>query len=110
MSQIPSPPRSRPEQKIPSKSGNIPTIPVQIPHESATAHVSGEAKFVDDLPPYQGEIRVDYIPSPSAHGKIRGHNFEELKQIPGILGVFTHQDLPGKNVFGNIISDEPFLP
>ena len=38
-----------------------------------------------------------------------GHNFEELKQIPGILGIFTFQDLPGNNHFGNIISDEPFL-
>ena len=37
------------------------------------------------------------------------HNFEELKQIPGILGIFTFQDLPGNNHFGNIISDEPFF-
>ena len=64
---------------------------------------------MDDLPSSKDEVWVDYIPSPSANGKILTHNFEELKQIPGILGIFTFQDLPGNNHFGNIISDEPFL-
>ena len=109
MSQILSPLPTRPESEKATSSESLPTSSFQVPHESAIAHVGGEAKFVDDLPSSKDEVWVDYIPSPSAHGKILGHNFEELKQIPGILGIFTFQDLPGNNHFGNIISDEPFL-
>ncbi|MGA0348024.1 MAG: xanthine dehydrogenase molybdopterin binding subunit [bacterium] len=109
MSQILSPLPTRPEPEKATSSESLPTSSFQVPHESAIAHVGGEAKFVDDLPSSKDEVWVDYIPSPSAHGKILTHNFEELKQIPGILGIFTFQDLPGNNHFGNIISDEPFL-
>ena len=109
MSQILSPLPTRPESEKATSSESLPTSSFQVPHESAIAHVGGEAKFVDDLPSSKDEVWVDYIPSPSAHGKILTHNFEELKQIPGILGIFTFQDLPGNNHFGNIISDEPFL-
>ena len=109
MSQILSPLPTRPEPEKATSSESLPTSSFQVPHESAIAHVGGEAKFVDDLPSSKDEVWVDYIPSPTAHGKILAHNFEELKQIPGILGIFTFQDLPGNNHFGNIISDEPFL-
>ena len=109
MSQILSPLPTRPKPEKATSSEKLPTSSFQVPHESAIAHVGGQAKFVDDLPSSKDEVWVDYIPSPSAHGKILGHNFEELKQIPGILGIFTFQDLPGNNHFGNIISDEPFL-
>ena len=109
MSQILSPLPTRPESEKATSSERLPTSSFQVPHESAIAHVGGEAKFVDDLPSSKDEVWVDYIPSPSANGKILTHNFEELKQIPGILGIFTFQDLPGNNHFGNIISDEPFL-
>ena len=109
MNQILSPLPTRPEPEKATSSERLPTSSFQVPHESAIAHVGGEAKFVDDLPSSKDEVWVDYIPSPSAHGKILVHNFEELKQIPGILGIFTFQDLPGNNHFGNIISDETFL-
>ena len=109
MSQILSPLPTRPESEKATSSERLPTSSFQVPHESAIAHVGGEAKFVDDLPSSKDEVWVDYIPRPTAHGRILGHNFEELKQIPGILGIFTFQDLPGNNHFGNIISDEPFL-
>ena len=109
MIQILSPLPTRPESEEATSSERLPTNSFQVPHESAIAHVGGEAKFVDDLPSSKNEVWVDYIPSPSAHGRILGHNFEELKEIPGILGIFTFQDLPGNNHFGNIISDEPFL-
>ena len=29
--------------------------------------------------------------------------------MPGIYDIYTYEDLPGKNIFGNIIADEPFL-
>ncbi|MEE2717182.1 MAG: xanthine dehydrogenase molybdopterin binding subunit [SAR324 cluster bacterium] len=81
-----------------------------IPHDSAVGHVTGEALYVDDLPPTQGELLVDALASPVAHGKLLGDNFDELRQLPGIVGVYTATDLPGHNCFGAILQDERFLP
>ncbi|MDP7463698.1 MAG: molybdopterin-dependent oxidoreductase, partial [SAR324 cluster bacterium] len=81
-----------------------------IPHDSAVGHVTGEALYVDDLPPTQGEVLVDAIASPIAHGKLLGNNFDELRELPGIVGLYTVSDLPGHNRFGVIIPDECFLP
>ena len=81
-----------------------------IPHDSAVGHVTGEAFYVDDLPPTQGELLVDYIASPVAHGKLLGNNFDELRRLPGIVGLYTAADLPGHNGFGAILQDERFLP
>ncbi|MBC8259177.1 MAG: xanthine dehydrogenase molybdopterin binding subunit [SAR324 cluster bacterium] len=80
-----------------------------IPHDSAVGHVTGEALFVDDLPSAKDELIVDFIASPVAHGKIIRFNFEELSQLDGIAGIFTHADLPGHNLFGPVIQDERFL-
>ncbi len=81
----------------------------KIPHESAVGHVTGEALFLDDLPHAHDELVVDFLTSPVAHGILRGHNFEELRKMEGIAGIYTYQDLPGRNLFGGIIADEPFL-
>ena len=86
------------------------TVGQRIPHDSAIGHVTGEAYYVDDLPPTQGELLVDYIASPVAHGKLLGNNFDELRRLPGIVGLYTVADLPGHNRFGVIIPDERFLP
>ena len=80
-----------------------------IPHDSAIGHVTGEALFVDDIPSSSNELIVDYISSPFAHGKIKSINSDELSQLDGIVGVFTCKDIPGKNLFGPVIRDEPFL-
>ena len=75
MSQILSPLPTRPESEKAASSESLTTSSFQVPHESAIAHVGGEAKFVDDLPSSKDEVLVDYIPSPTAHGKILGHNY-----------------------------------
>ena len=32
-----------------------------IPHDSAAAYVTGEAPFIDDVPPAVGEVIVDFV-------------------------------------------------
>ena len=80
-----------------------------IPHDSALGHVTGEALFVDDITPVKNELIVDFISSPVAHGNIKSLNSKELAQQDGIAGVFTHKDIPGENLYGPVVQDEPIL-
>ena len=81
----------------------------QIPHDSALGHVTGEALFVDDITPVKNELIVDFISSPVAYGNIKSLNSKELAQQDGIAGVFTHEDIPGENLYGPVVQDEPIL-
>ncbi len=98
----------------------IPTFPLQtempatvvgknIPHDSARGHVSGESLYIDDIPFAHNELLVDFVGSPVAHGRIKSVAVAQALEIPGVVGVYTHQDLPGHNKFGPIIPDECLL-
>jgi xanthine dehydrogenase large subunit len=86
----------------------MPSVGKNIPHDSAVGHVSGESIYVDDMAPLRGELIVDFVWSPVAHGRIRSIEFEAARQLPGIAGLFTYRDLH-HNLFGAIIQDEFLL-
>lgn len=77
-------------------------------HDSARGHVTGESRYVDDIPPLHGELLADFVWSPFAHAKIKSINIDDAINIPGVAGVFTHRDLH-HNQFGPIMKDEPLL-
>src|SRR5271163_1906670 len=54
-----------------SEADKMPAVGKNIPHDSAVGHVSGQSIFLDDLPPASGELLVDFLGSPVAHGRIR---------------------------------------
>lgn len=87
----------------------MPSVGKNIPHDSARGHVSGESVFVDDLPPSAGELVAGFVWSPVAHGRIRHVHLENARAIEGVAGLFTFRDLPGHNLLGPIIQDEPLL-
>ncbi|MGL4511986.1 MAG: xanthine dehydrogenase molybdopterin binding subunit [Lacipirellulaceae bacterium] len=80
-----------------------------LPHDSAPGHVAGEALYIEDLPPLAAELWVTLVPSPVAAGVVRGIDPSAALAIEGVVGVYTHVDLPGHNRFGPIFHDEPFL-
>ncbi|HSY48131.1 MAG TPA: xanthine dehydrogenase molybdopterin binding subunit [Thermoanaerobaculia bacterium] len=79
-----------------------------IPHDSAVGHVSGESVYVDDMAPLRGELIVDFVWSPVAHGRIRSIELDAARRVPGVAGLFTYRDLH-HNLFGPIIQDELLL-
>ena len=87
----------------------MPSVGRNIPHDSAIGHVTGESKYVDDLPFAKNELLVDFYWSSVAHGRIRSVDASAAKAIPGVVALFTYKDLPGKNLFGPIIQDELLL-
>jgi xanthine dehydrogenase large subunit len=76
-----------------------------IPHDSAVGHVSGESVYIDDMAPLRGELIVDFVWSPVAHGRIRGIDFGDAAPFAHL---FTYRDLH-HNLFGAIIQDELLL-
>ncbi|MEM6688021.1 MAG: xanthine dehydrogenase molybdopterin binding subunit [Planctomycetota bacterium] len=80
-----------------------------LPHDSARGHVTGEAAYIEDLAPLHGELWVSFAGSPVAHGRIKQIDLSAAREMAGVAGVFTHEDLGGVNHFGSIIHDEPFL-
>src|SRR5205823_5550190 len=70
---------------------------------------AGESPFIDDLPPAFGEVLVDFVGSPVAHGKIRGIDVAAALKVPGIVGAYTYKDVPGHNDYGPIVKDDRVL-
>ena len=70
--------------------------------------VTGRGTFIDnlDLP---GAAHVVYVRSPMAHARIARLDVTTAQSMPGVLGVFSHQDLVAAGL-GPLPIDMPFLP
>src|SRR5437763_13897907 len=86
----------------------MPSVGTNIPHDSARGHVSGESVYIDDMPPARGELLVDFVWSPVAHGRIRAIDLDAARRLDGVVALLTHRDLH-HNRFGAIIQDELLL-
>lgn len=80
-----------------------------VPHDSAVGHVTGRALYLDDLPLRSDELCVGFVGSPAACGEIEKINLAAAKQIAGVVGVYTAEDIPGEKCFGIHFRDEPVL-
>ena len=87
----------------------LPTVGTSPPHESAHAHVTGQAVYIDDIPPSRGELLVDFVGSPVAHGRITRVELAAARCIPGVVALLTAADIPGERLFGAIFHDEEVL-
>ncbi|HYM62501.1 MAG TPA: xanthine dehydrogenase molybdopterin binding subunit [Thermoanaerobaculia bacterium] len=79
-----------------------------IPHDSASGHVTGESIYIDDMPFARNELVVDFYWSRVANGRIRSIDLYAAAKVPGIVGLYTWRDL-NHNRLGPIIQDEPLL-
>ena len=85
-------------------------VHVSRPHESAHLHVSGRATYTDDIPLVAGTLHAALGMSTKAHAKIVSIDFEAVRATPGVVAVFTADDIPGKNDCGPIVhGDDPVL-
>lgn len=80
-----------------------------IPHDSAVGHVTGQARYIEDLPALEGELWVDFAGTTVAAGRILAIDSAEASAMPGVVGIYTHRDINGKKIFGPIFHDETFL-
>ncbi|WP_425325140.1 xanthine dehydrogenase molybdopterin binding subunit [Paraburkholderia silvatlantica] len=80
-----------------------------LPHESADAHVSGEARYTDDIPELHGTVHAALGLARHAHARIVALDLERVRSAPGVLAVLTAADIPGENDCGPVVHDDPVL-
>jgi xanthine dehydrogenase molybdopterin binding subunit/xanthine dehydrogenase small subunit len=78
-------------------------------HESGTGHVTGKARYTDDLPVSGHAKEVWPVQSRVAHGLLRGLDVTAAAAMPGVRLILQASDIPGANDVGAIRHDEPLL-
>jgi carbon-monoxide dehydrogenase large subunit len=61
--------------------------------------LTGAGQYTDDVQ-MPNQAYAAFVRSPHAHARIRSIKTEKAKQAPGVIGVFTGQDLAGAKVGG----------
>lgn len=77
-------------------------------HESASAHVSGRALYLDDMPEPPGLLHGALVLSPHPHARIVSMDLSAARALPGVVAVAAG-DVPGVNDIAPIRSGEPAL-
>jgi xanthine dehydrogenase large subunit len=78
-------------------------------HESARLHVLGQADYTDDIAEVRGTLHAALGLSSKPHAKILAIDLALVRASPGVVAVYTAQDIPGTNDCGPIIHDDPIL-
>ena len=81
-----------------------------IPHDSAAKHVSGFAKYTDDISEPLNTLHGAIGWSKKAHAKIKKIDLREVKESEGVISVITHKDIPGRNDVGPVFDGDPIFP
>jgi xanthine dehydrogenase large subunit len=79
------------------------------PHDSATEHVTGKARYVDDLPTSMGQLFVAIGQAAIAHGRLRSMDLQAVRNSPGVVDVLTFADLPHATDIGPVFGGDPLL-
>ncbi|MFN3144828.1 MAG: xanthine dehydrogenase molybdopterin binding subunit [Paracoccaceae bacterium] len=80
-----------------------------LPHDAAALHVTGRARYVDDIPAPRGTLSLAFGLSDTAHGRIVQLDLDAVRAAPGVVDVFTAADLPHANDVSPAAHDEPLL-
>jgi xanthine dehydrogenase large subunit len=79
------------------------------PHESARAHVTGTATYIDDIPEIKGTLHAAPILSTVAHGRLLGIDSSAALAMPGVRAVVLASDIPGDPMLATFVHDEPIF-
>lgn len=80
-----------------------------LPHDAATLHVTGQARYVDDIPTPTGTLHLAFGLSEIAHGDITAMDLDAVRAAPGVVAVVATTDLPRPADCSPSNHDEPLL-
>ncbi len=75
-------------------------------HDSAEGHVSGGARYVDDLPEPPGTLHLAFGLAADGHARLTGLDLDAVRAAPGVVAVFTAADITGENNVGPVFHDD----
>ncbi|MEM1430318.1 MAG: xanthine dehydrogenase molybdopterin binding subunit [Pseudomonadota bacterium] len=68
-----------------------------LPHDAARLHVTGAARYVDDIPVPASCLHLAFGLSKVASGRVTALDLADVRAAEGVVAVLTAQDLPGHN-------------
>ena len=80
-----------------------------LPHDAARLHVTGAARYVDDIPTPATTLHIAFGLSTVAAGTLNGMDLRDVAAAPGVVAVLTAADLPFDNDVSPSNHDEPLL-
>ncbi|PYG28516.1 xanthine dehydrogenase molybdopterin binding subunit [Pelagimonas varians] len=80
-----------------------------LPHDSAKLHVTGTARYVDDIPVPADCLHLAFGLSDIACGSIQSINLDAVRAAPGVTSVWLAGDLPTDCDCSPSVHDEPLL-
>ena len=90
-------------------SGTHDVAHLALPHDAATLHVTGKARYVDDIPAPADCLHLAFGLSQIAHGRIAALDLAAVRAAPGVVGVWEAKDLPSDCDCSPSNHDEPLL-
>ncbi len=78
-------------------------------HESAVGHVTGGARYVDDIAARRPMLTLWPVISPHARAKILRRDASRARTAPGVAAVLMAEDIIGENNTGPARHDEPLF-
>ncbi|WP_168187710.1 molybdopterin cofactor-binding domain-containing protein, partial [Pseudomonas sp. HMSC75E02] len=79
------------------------------PHDSAELHVSGAARYVDDIKEPRELLHAAVGLTDIACGVIHKLDLEAVRNAPGVVAVLTLDDVPGHTDIGPVFPGDPLL-
>ena len=80
-----------------------------LPHDAAPLHVTGQARYVDDIPLPAGALHLAFGLSTCAHGEITAMDLSVVRAADGVVAVFSAENLPEMPDCSPSAHDEPLL-
>ena len=85
------------------------TMGKPLPHDSAPLHVTGQARYTDDIPLPGAALHLAFGLSTCAHGDITGLDLAAVRAAPGVVAVWSAADFPDMPDCSPSAHDEPLL-
>lgn len=92
-----------------SSDAALPQVQRSLQHDSAQAHGSGQARYIDDLPEPPGMLHLAFGLSEYAHARLLRVDLAPVRAAPGVVAVFAAADIPGENNVAPVAHDDPLF-
>jgi xanthine dehydrogenase large subunit len=80
-----------------------------LPHDAAKLHVTGAARYVDDIPTPANALHIAFGLSKPAAGRLISMDLSAVRAAAGVVAVYTADDLAFANDVSPSNHDEPLL-
>ncbi|MEZ5755764.1 MAG: xanthine dehydrogenase molybdopterin binding subunit [Paracoccaceae bacterium] len=85
------------------------TMGKSLPHDAAPLHVTGQARYIDDIPLPADALHLAFGLSTIAHGEITAMDLTAVRAAPGVVAVLSPEDFAEMPDCSPSVHDEPLL-